>query len=232
MPRVLERRHCTRRSSQDSLVGFLDSILCGLLLATALVALVGPSDSGGAVGKELLVRGSDGLELLLDGSDGSGENLAGGLVGSGTGLDLLGGGVVDKTLLDLTVLPGEQDELGFVHVESFNVQLELLLAGVRASVINGDTNSAAEAGAEAAGADLVKSETTAVPNLASVLASARGHNRSQLLERPGEHSLALVLSLVPTNELLLGLIKMDPDSELPVFTEMNVRDDVVVLYHC
>merc|ERR1719469_1629357 len=72
----------------------------------------------------------------------------------------------------------------------------------------------------------------AVPDLASVLASARGHNRAELFERPREHSLALVFTLVSTHKLLLGLIKMNPDSELPVLVEMDVRDDVVVLYHC
>lgn len=114
--------------AKASLVLGLSSILGGLLVAATLVALVGLGNPGGAVSEELLVVGGDSGELSLDNGNGLGENLAGSLVGGGARLDLLGGGVVDETLLDLTVLPGEKDELGFVSIESINVQLELLLA--------------------------------------------------------------------------------------------------------
>ena len=44
-------------------------------------------------------------------------------------------------------------------------------------------------------------------------------------------SLGLGLSLVESSLLLLGLIEVSVDSSLPVFTEMDVGNDVVVLNH-
>ena len=99
-------------------------------------------------------------------------------------------------------------------------------------MINSNTNSAAEGGAELGGLDLGESETTAVSDLTSVPSGARRDNRSELLDGPGEHLAALLLSALHSSQLLGGLVEMNSDTRLPVFAEMYVWDDVVVLYHC
>jgi len=120
------------------------------------------------VGVDLLHVSGDGLELVGDGGDGLGEDLAGDLVGCGSRSNLSGGRVVDETLLGLTVTSWEEDELGLVGVESLGVKLELLFTSGCSPVINSNTNSAAEGGAELRGLDLGESETTAVSDLTSV----------------------------------------------------------------
>ena len=113
----------------SSLVSLLGSLLSGSLLASAVVALVSSCDSGSAVGAELFVCGGDGGELVLAGGGSSGKDLTGDLVACGGRSDLVGGRVVDETLLDLALLSGEQDELLLVLVESSDVQAHLLLTG-------------------------------------------------------------------------------------------------------
>ena len=99
-------------------------------------------------------------------------------------------------------------------------------------MVNGDADSAGEGGAKSSSLQLIKSEATAVSDLTGVPASAGGDDGSQLLKRAGETFLSFSLSLLHSNELLLSLIEMHPDSSLPVLTEMYVWDDVVVLDHC
>lgn len=199
--------------------------------ASALVAGVGPCDSGGRVSKELLVVGGDGGEggLLL--GSGSGQDDARVVGGSG-GLALLGGGVVDESLLGLAVLSGEEDQLRLVLVESLHVQLQLLLARRSASVVDGNTDSASEGGAQASTLQLSQSEATAVSDLAGVPSRGGRHDGTQLVQRPGEHCLSFRLSLLITSKLLAWLVEVDADSELPVLAEMYVCNAVVVLDHC
>lgn len=123
---VLLQRTRPRFSLGSLLLG--GSILSSLL-ASAGIAIVHPGLSCLRVGITLLHFGSDGFELVFGGGSGSWENFTGSLVGGvGTG-DLLCGGVVDRTLLGFTFTSWEEDKLGFVRVESLNVELELLLAG-------------------------------------------------------------------------------------------------------
>ena len=184
------------------------------------------------MGQELLHVGSDGFELFLFGGSALGEHLASNLSGSGGRLDLGGGGIIDETLLGLAVLPGEEDELRFVGVESLDIQLELLLAGRGASVVHSDANGASESGAQTGSLDLGKRESAAVPDLASVAAGRGRHDGAQLLEGSGEQFLALGNSLLTADVLLGGLVEVHSDSGLPVLAEMYVWDDVVVLDHC
>jgi len=88
------------------------------------------------MGAECLHVGGDSGKLVLTLSSASWHDCSGGLVVGGGRLALVGGRVVDETLLDLAVLSGEEDELCLVLVESIDVQLELLLTGGGASVVD------------------------------------------------------------------------------------------------
>lgn len=224
----------TRRLSESSLLGLLG--VGSSLDALSVVTGVGAGDSGFRVSISLLVLSGDSGELIGGLGDGAGKDMAGDLVGSGGGLDLLGGGVIDETLLGLALTSGEEDQLGFVRVESLSVELELLLGGGGASVVNGDAHSACEASAQTSGLELSEGEATAVSDLTGVPAGAGGDNGAELLDGAGEHFFCFPFSLLESDELLGGLVEVNSESlhsgSLPVLAEMYVWDDVVVLDHC
>lgn len=123
-----------QRSYSSSLLGFL--IVVGPLLASALVTMVGTDGPESVVNLLLLVSLGDGGEFDLVNLLDNGHGDASDLVGSGGGLELLGGGVVDLTLLRLVLASGEDNELALVGVESGDVHLEHLFAGGSSAVIN------------------------------------------------------------------------------------------------
>jgi len=151
---------------RHSLLGCL--VVSSSLDTSSVVASVGAGDAGLGVGVILLVLSGDGSELISRLGGNTGKNSSGNLAGGGGSLDHLGGGVVDLTLLCLAIASGEEDKLGFVRVESLSVELELLLGGRGASVVNGDAHSACKGGAQTSGLKLGESEATAISDLAGV----------------------------------------------------------------
>jgi len=218
------------KDSQDSLL--FGSGLLGLLLTSAGVTGVCPRDSCIGVGIRLLHVGSDGLEFVFCCGDRSWKEFARWLVRCGGGLQLLLVSVIDETLLDLAFMSWEQDQLRLVRVESLGVQLQLFLTGRGSSVVDSDTDSAGEGGAQAGSLELGQGEATAVSDLAGVPARARGDHGSEFLDGPREHFAAFLLSALQSSQLLRWLVEVHSDTPLPVFAEMYVWDDVVVLDHC
>jgi len=141
-------------------------------------------------------------------------------------------GVVDQSLLWLVSNSWEEDKLGLVSVQSFHVELELFFASVGSSVIDSDTNSSCETSAQFDSLELLKSETTAVSNFASIPACLGRNDWSQLLDGSWEHSSCLCDSSLVSLLFESRLVVMSVRSSLPVLTEMYVWDDVVVLDHC
>ena len=232
-PYALDPSTARKERAKDSMRSLrLGSLLFGSLLAFADITGISPQDSRFRVGVLFLHVSSDSLELVLRHGDDLGKDLSGDLVGCGGRLYLRGGRVVDETLLGLTVTSWEQDQLRLVRAKSLSVQLELLLTRRGSSVVDSDANSTGEAGAEASGLKLSKGETTAISDLTSVPARARGDNGSQLLDGPWEHFAAFLLSALHSSQLLRWLVEVDSDTLLPVLAEMYVWDDVIVLDHC
>ena len=175
---------------------------------------------------------SDGLKHGFGGDGGSGE------VSSGLGLggDALEGGslrISDKSLLWLGLTAGEEDELFLVAVKSIHVHLELVLAGVGAAVVNRDSDGLGESGAQLGGGQLLEGETTSVADLSGVLPGGGRDDGAELLEGAREGSCGLGLTELMTLVLARGLVEVgvDESSDLPVFAEMDVRNNVVVLGH-
>lgn len=166
--------------------------------------------------------------LLAD----DGQGAAGHLGGGGRGLELLSGGVVDKTLLGLVLASGEDDELALVGVESGDVQLQLLLGGAGASVIDRDADGASDLGVETGASELSEGESAAVANLASVLLGGLGNDGTKGFSRSGEDAGCLGDSILVSLDLLGGLVEVRLGALLPVLAEMDVDDHVVVLDHC
>jgi hypothetical protein len=157
--------------------------------------------------------------------------VAGSLVGGGGRLQLLGGRVVDLTLLRLVLTSGEHDKLALVSVKSGDVQLELLLTGAGSSVINGDSNASCESGGKTGVFDFSEGEASAVSHLASISASSLGDDGTQVLSGSGEDTGRLGNSILVSLELLGRLIEVSFGSSRPVLAKMDIDDHVVVLDH-
>lgn len=215
-----------------SLLGFLG--ILGALVAAALIARVdadsAESVEGTNLGLGLVVGNLDNLDLgsgVSEGHDGAGD-----LVGSGSGLEGLGGGVVDLALLGFVFLAGEKNHLALVLLEAVHVKIVLFLAGAGSAVVNGDTNSAGKGSREASRLELSKGETTAKTNLTGIAASAGRDNGTEGLDGTGEHLSGLLVTLHAARNFLAGLIEVSLDALDPVLAEMDFRDIVVVLDHC
>ena len=170
--RFREASQLNERAQDSSGSLFLGGFIFSSLCTSAGITSVGPGFSVLRMGIDLLHVGSDGLVLVLRGGSGSWENLSGDLVGGIGRGDLLGGSVVDQTLLGLALLSWEEDKLGFVRVESLNVELELLLASGGSSVIDRDADSSGEFLAEASALKLGEGEAASISDLACVATSA------------------------------------------------------------
>ena len=83
--------HSLRVELASSLVSLLRSLLGSPLLTSAVVVLVGSSDSGSAMGAECLIVGGDSGKLVLTLSSASWHDRSGGLVVGGGRLALVGG---------------------------------------------------------------------------------------------------------------------------------------------
>ena len=99
-------------------------------------------------------------------------------------------------------------------------------------MVNCDSNGAGEGSRKTGSLEFVKSESTSVANLASVLAGGGGHDWAELLDGSWTHGLALGISALSSSQLGGWLIEVAFCSALPVLAKMNVRNDVVVLDHC
>ena len=111
------------------------------------------------------------LSVLLGDLLGGDSDLLGGLgdhmlgdvlLGRLSGLELVGGGVVDLSLLGLVSASGEEDQLALVTLKSLCVQLEGLLGEGVSSGVDGDAHGLGEGGGELGLLELRQSEASSV----------------------------------------------------------------------
>jgi len=201
--------------------------------ASSVVMLDSTESSGFVVWVDLLKIGGDldGFNGLLGSS--TWENLSRCLSLGSCGLEDVGSGVVDLSLLGLAFNTRPEDELILVSVQSLNIELKGGIVAVGSSVVNADSDSSSEGGAKSSGFELEEREATAVSNFACIPAGLGGNDGSQLLDGSWEHLGGLVLSASVPTELGSGLIVMSVVLlSRPVLAKMYVWDDVVVLDHC
>ena len=99
-------------------------------------------------------------------------------------------------------------------------------------MINGDTYSSCEGRSKTSALDLSKTKSTAITNFARIFTSCLGDNRAETFSWSGEDASSLGNSILVSLDLLSWLVEMGLSSALPVFTEMDVDDHVVMLDHC
>ena len=150
-----------------------------------------------------------------------------------SGLESIGGGVINETLLRLISAAGEEDELAQVGLKSVDVQIKLLLAGAGSSVIYGNSDASGVSGAKLDGSQFLESETTAKTHLTSILAGSLRNNRTERVDGSWESASGLVLSDLMSLRFLGGLVEVSLNTNsFPVLAKMHVDNHVVMLDHC
>lgn len=135
--------------------------LLGLLFSSASVLLVDAELSDLSEDLDISHLLGDLLGSLSDLSSGKSENASGGVLGSG-GLELLGGGVSDVTLLWLVSSSGEEDQLALIAFKSLHIQLKGLFGKIVSSVVNSDADSSGESGANTGLSEFLKGEASSI----------------------------------------------------------------------
>ena len=134
-------------------------LLLGLKLgfsdAPSVVVLVSPESSEGSVCLVGLVLVGEFDELISRVRSSTWEHLSGDLGLGMNSIELVSGGVVNNTLLRLVFNPWEENQLGFISVQSLHVDLQLLITGAGSSVVNSNSNGSAEAGAQVGSLELL-----------------------------------------------------------------------------
>ena len=100
-------------------------------------------------------------------------------------------------------------------------------------MIDCDTDGSGEASAQLGRLELLQGEATTVSNLTGIPACLGGNDWSQLLNGSWEHRSGLGNSTLVATEFGSWLVEVSVILLVrPVFAEMYVWDDVVVLDHC
>lgn len=179
-------------------------------------------------GSHLLGKGKELSSLLSLGREL--EDLSGG-AGSLDLLDVGGRRVSDLTLLGLAFLAGEEHKLLFVGFDALNVRVHHVGVFVVSAVVNSNSDGASEGGSETGGLNLSEREASANAGLAGIPLGAGEDNGSQLAKGNGKAVGLLILSLLSSDLLVCGLVKVAFDSHLPVLSEMSLVEDIIVFYH-
>ena len=145
--------------------------------------------------------------------------------------DLLGGGVVDFSLLDLTLVLWEKDELGLVVGQSLDVGVLHVLGFVVSSMVNADSDGLGEGWGKFSQLEFFERESSSELDLSSVLSSLGLNQWSQLGDWSWEGGLSFLGSLVSSKSLMCGLVEVALDSSLPMLSQMRALKDIIVFYH-
>ena len=165
-----------RLLQEYSLLGIFNCLGC--LFSLALVSLIdsGLSESLEDVGTLHLFGECFDLASLVD--DWESKDTGGGVLGGA--LELVSGGVVDLTLLNLALSSWEQDQLVLVLSESFNVGGHGLSVLVVSSMINDNSDRSSKGWGQLSLCELREGESSSELDLVSVLDSLSKDDWSEL----------------------------------------------------
>lgn len=99
-------------------------------------------------------------------------------------------------------------------------------------MINCNSDSLSESGGKSCGLQFLVSKASSVSYLGVVLFSAGLDKRSELLEWSWERTSSLGNSSGGSNLLVSCLIEINSNSTLPVLSQVNTSEHIVVLDHC
>merc|ERR1712032_935587 len=207
--------------AQLLLLSFLGSLLDSSLLSNTDHSSVSSLYSELGVGSEVLHVVGDGDHLQAWALLGERHD-----VGSG---ELVGGGV---SLLCLSGLAWEQDQLALVLFQALDVVLERLEGLVRASVVDGDTDGWGNLDWDAGLLELLVSETLSESHL-GVVADGLGANlwAKGTRDWPWEGGSGLGSTSFPSADLSTRLVEPCHHVSSPPLVEMPVWHNVVMTNH-
>jgi len=195
-----------------SVVSLVDSLLSELLVDLCLLHLVG-----------------EGLDLASLVHGGKGDDSL--LLALGGLLELIGGGVVDLSLLGLSGDSGEKDQLLLVLGESSDILGLSFGVLVVSSMVNSNSDGSGEGGGESGLSALSEGESSSELDLGSVLSSLSEDGGSKFADGGDSEGGGLGISLLGSNLLVGGGVEEALDSSHPVLSKMGTLKDVVVFYH-
>ena len=129
------------------------------------------------------------------------------------------------------LISGVENQLVNVLQKSILVSIERLLTSVLTPVINRDADGASKLNSQTSSLDLIKGEASAKANSVIIPNSGAVDGWSEIIKGPGSISSSLCPSSLKSSFLSGSLVEPSPDIVLPMFSEMDVGDDVVVLDH-
>lgn len=169
------------------------------------------------------------LDLASLGHTWESEDTGGSVLGSR--FNLLGGGVVDLSLLNLTLVSWEEDELGLIIVQSLDVGVLKIGRFVVSSVVNADSDGLGESWGDLGKLKLLKGEASSELNLSAVLSGLTVNQWSKLGNWSWESGLSFFSSLVSSDGLVSRFVEEALNSSLPVLSQMRALKDIIVFYH-
>ena len=98
-------------------------------------------------------------------------------------------------------------------------------------MVNSDADGSGEGRADLGLGELLERETSSVSDLGRIPSSRAIHQGSQQLNRSGEHSGSLCLSVVRSSLLVSGLIEPALHEARPELAEVSVWELIIVLNH-
>jgi hypothetical protein len=123
-------------------------------------------------------------------------------------------------LLGFVRFPGKDDELFFVGLEPFDIQLLPFLAEIPSSVVHGDAETLSLLPPDTGLLQLCESESTSFPKLAVISDSLSSDCRTKLGERAYTEAGCFGLASSAAPELASRLIKPGFHAALPVLAEV------------
>ena len=134
-------------------------------------------------------------------------------------------------LLGGSLLLWEDDELLLVLSESLDVLLEGGSRSVSSSVVDGDADGLGEGWADSGLLEFLEGESLSGSWLSGVSGGAGSDDGSELVKRSWEGGGGLGSSGLESGQFAAWLVEEGLHPLLPVLSEMNVGEDIVVLNH-
>jgi len=201
----------------------LVSLLLGLQQAELVESLMSPGLTERLVGGEFgLVFGNFARRFDRLNLHHRNDRLRGDLGGD---VHLLLGGI---SLVRFAQLLREENEFGFVLLETLNVLLKRLNALVAPTVVDRDADRSGEILVETGGLDLLQGKAATETLLLVVFDGRASYDRPEGGGRSGRDTSCLGLSGLSASDLPRRLIKPRLDAILPILLEMGVLNDVIV----
>lgn len=128
-------------------------------------------------------------------------------------------------------MPGVKHKLAEVVSQATLVEVESFLRSVFSSVVDSDADGSGERGAKADSLDLSESESSTESGPVAVPNSLALDFGPKLVEGSGRHGDSFGPSGLKSSILATSLVEPDLDVALPVLSEVDVGEDIVMLHH-